>query len=289
MKSLRIGLAIAVVAASISAALAGAGTITVKDGGGVSRTFDIITDGSGNFVGMFGVCDGAAAAQCAAVKAASTAAAQTDPALVVRNPDLGTIGDAAWTSGNGTVVGLLKAAVNGINAGVASTGSGVPSQAVYMGVNVGGNLVGIAPGTAGTPSTQVASVQGETSMTPVLASNDPCTNGIKVSSPISETSPTARAIIAASGSAKIYVCSLALIAGSAGTVSLIEGTSICTGSPKAVAGSLTAANGMSLAANGGLTLGGGHGTVASTATGGDAVCLYGFTGTIAGVITAVFQ
>lgn len=64
-------------------AYAGSGTISVLDGGGVSRTYDVITDGSGNFVGKFGVCDQAAAAQCGAVKAASTAAGATDPALVV--------------------------------------------------------------------------------------------------------------------------------------------------------------------------------------------------------------
>lgn len=100
-----------------SPALAGTGTVTGKDAAGTTRTFDIITDGSGNYVWMHGVCDGTAAAQCAAVKAASTAAAQTDPALVERNPDLGTVADSAYTgSGSSTAIAALK----GIYASVAS-------------------------------------------------------------------------------------------------------------------------------------------------------------------------
>ena len=64
-------------------AFAGSGTITVLDSGSTTRTYDVITDGSGHFVSQMGICDGAAAAQCAAVKAASTAAGATDPAMVV--------------------------------------------------------------------------------------------------------------------------------------------------------------------------------------------------------------
>ena len=54
-----------------------------------------------------------------------------------------------------------------INAGTATTGTAVPSSAIYLGVNVGGYLVGMVPGTAGTPSTQVWTVQGNASGTPV--------------------------------------------------------------------------------------------------------------------------
>lgn len=64
-------------------AFAGNGTITTKDASGVTQTFDVVTDGSGNFNAKSVTCDGTAAANCAAVKAASTAAGATDPALVV--------------------------------------------------------------------------------------------------------------------------------------------------------------------------------------------------------------
>lgn len=110
---LRVLLATAFIIVAIPAALGSFGTITVKDAGGTTRTYDVILDGSGNFVGMFGVCDGTAAAQCAAVKAASTAPATTDPALVVSSADgnivaLGARADSAYTSGSGSVIALLK-------------------------------------------------------------------------------------------------------------------------------------------------------------------------------------
>lgn len=105
-----------------SPALAGSSTVTGKDAGGVTRTFDIITDGSGNYVWEHGVCDGTAAAQCAAVKAASTAAAQTDPALVERNPDLGTIADSAYAgSGNSTAIAALKGIYGFVSAPVSNS------------------------------------------------------------------------------------------------------------------------------------------------------------------------
>ena len=50
---------------------AAAGTITVKDASAATQTFDVIVDGSGHFVGLTGVCDQAAAAQCATVTASN--------------------------------------------------------------------------------------------------------------------------------------------------------------------------------------------------------------------------
>ena len=58
--------------------------------------------------------------------------------------------------------------LNAINGGTGSTGATVPGSAIYAGVNVGGNLTGLAPGTAGAASSQVFSVQGIASMTPLL-------------------------------------------------------------------------------------------------------------------------
>jgi hypothetical protein len=88
----------------VSPAYAGAGTITTKDAGGVTRTFDVVTDGTGNFNPTAIICDGTAAAQCAAVKAASTAAGATDPALVVAISPNNTI--AATQSGTWNVTNI---------------------------------------------------------------------------------------------------------------------------------------------------------------------------------------
>jgi hypothetical protein len=64
-------------------AIAGSGTITVKDASGSTQTYDVVTDGSGFYLSKAVVCDATAGANCGAVKAASTAAGATDPAQVV--------------------------------------------------------------------------------------------------------------------------------------------------------------------------------------------------------------
>jgi hypothetical protein len=66
-----------------STAFAGSGTITVLDSANSIHTYDVITDSGGRYISMFGVCDGTAAAQCAAVKPPNTAAVAGDPSLVV--------------------------------------------------------------------------------------------------------------------------------------------------------------------------------------------------------------
>lgn len=128
-------------------ALAGAGNIVVLDGNGVLRTYDVITDGSGNFVGKFGLCDGTAAATCAAVKAGNTALT-TDAAVVVSDPNvlaavkgsipagpnlIGTVGIDQTTPGTTNLVALAAnqsvnvAQINGVTplmgAGITGTGS----------------------------------------------------------------------------------------------------------------------------------------------------------------------
>jgi hypothetical protein len=94
---------------------------------------------------------------------------------------------------------------------------------------------------------------------------------------------------------KIYVCSLILVAPSAVSVSLSEGSSSTCGTSNqaaviGVATNGTAANGMAFAANGGLTLGNGGNTVAATATAANYLCLFqSGTAQIAGNLTYVQQ
>jgi len=98
-------------------AFAGSGTYTITDQSSTTRTFSVVTDGSGNFVGREVICDQSAAAQCVSVKAASTAAAATDLGLVVS------------ISPNGAPFG--------------ATGSAVPATGDYNGFNGSGNLTGL--------------------------------------------------------------------------------------------------------------------------------------------------
>lgn len=131
-----------------------------------------------------------------------------------------------------------------------------------------------------------------------LASNqsvgDPCTFQAKINVPISTASGTLALVTGVSGK-KVYVCSLSIVAPLAVAVSLAEGSSSSCGTSNqagviGVATSGTAANGLSFAANGGLTLGNGGGTVAQTATAADYLCLFQ-SGTVqmAGNLTYVQQ
>lgn len=126
LRSILIGLGLAA-----TAAIAGNGTIAVLDGGGVSRTYSVVTDGSGNFVGRSVICDQVAAANCATVSAGN--AVKVDNSGVTQ-PVSGTV-----TANLGTIAGVATAAKQP------------------------------ALGTAGTASADVITVQGITSMTPLLA------------------------------------------------------------------------------------------------------------------------
>lgn len=103
---------------------------------------------------------------------------------------------------------------------------------------------------------------------------DPCSQAVKTNKPISQTTNTN--LITGTSGKKIYVCSVSLIVGGAENVSFVEGTTggTCGTSTAAVLGGTTAANGPNLAANGGLTLGNGLGTVMSTATNNNDLCLF---------------
>jgi hypothetical protein len=183
---------------------AGSSTILATPGTGPA-TYDVITDSGGNFVGMFALVDGTAAANRAAVKAASTAAGATDPALVVAispNNTVAVTESGTWNIGTVTTVSTVTAVTsitnalpagtnlmgkvgidqttvgttNGISiaqigATTVSTGTGAVgtgSQRVAVGTDTA-TIAGSAPGTAGSASSNVLSVQGIASMTPLLA------------------------------------------------------------------------------------------------------------------------
>lgn len=169
-----------------------------------------------------------------AVKPASTAAAQTDFAFVERNPDIGTVSDT-----------------------VCATATGNCSLIALQKFNNSTNPI-LGAGTA-----RVG-----------YASDDPCSNLTKTNFTISTTSGTVQ-LVAPSGSTQVYLCSLFTIGATASIQNIVGGTgaSCTTGTPVAMAGSTTTANGMSFAANGGFTFGNGAGTILRTTTAGHGVCL----------------
>jgi hypothetical protein len=168
------------------------------------------------------------------------------------NATEGTKADAAWVSGSGSLVAISKTIA-------ANTGAAIPAST---------NRIG-------------------------YVSDDPCTQAVKTNVAISTATGTV-ALVTGVSAKKIYVCSFSYIASAADAVSLAEGSSATCGTSAqagviGVATNGTQANGMSLAANGGLTLGNGGGTVAVTATAANYLCLFHAAVQGAGNLTYVQQ
>jgi hypothetical protein len=121
-------------------------------------------------------------------------------------------------------------------------------------------------------------------------SDDPCTQKTKTTAPFSTSSGGPVSIVALSGSTVVYVCSISAITDTAIKLSFIDGTGgSCASAQHAIWGSTTAANGMSLAANGGFTMGSGNGSVGVTAAASAFCLLQSGTSLVAGNITYVQQ
>lgn len=141
-----------------------------------------------------------------------------------------TTATAATAGGTGTVQAKLRLVTSqldtintNIQAGASATGGAVPASAIYMGVNVGGNLTGFAPGTAGTASTQVVSVQGIASMTPLLSAQSGTWNITNVSGTVSLPTGASTATNQASTNTKLDT----IIANQATELAAIQGAVPC--------------------------------------------------------------
>lgn len=207
--------------------------------------------------------------------------------LALESGNLATLAGAVTSA---VMQGNLKQ-VNGVTtlAGAGAVGTGAQRVAVGQDTTT---IAGAAPGTAGTPSANVVSVQGAASMTPLLVSpsgGDPCATIVKTSVAISQTANTK--LVTKVSAKKTYVCSIMVVGADAENISVVEGTQTtnpCDTGVAAIIGGTTAAAGPNLAANGGFTMGSGSGTVASGATTNLDVCLFqSGSGRVAGVLTYV--
>jgi hypothetical protein len=126
-----------------------------------------------------------------------------------------------------TAMSLFKAIVNTLNSILTAVQSSIPS---------GTNVIG-------------------------FISNDPCSQATKAGTSINLTGSAQ--IIAGTSAKKTYICAMNLV--TAGTsIAMVEGTgSTCATNIFALIGGTTAATGLPLLANNGLTLGSGAGTVVS--------------------------
>lgn len=245
--------------------------LTVKDGGGVTRTIY-------NFA-----CQTTKLCNATAIiKSDGSAAADVKAANTVSSSD----------------VGLVVAVANTLLPGQAAGSSSSP-VVVAKNSGTGSTVAGAAVGTAGTAASEVLTVQGIASMTPILARPsdgtrnaiiDPCEANAQTSAPISITTATTTRIVAPSSSNKTYICALFLTSAAADNVGIVEGTGGTCGSGTAgVIGGTTAANGPNFAANGGVFLqAGGKVAVAYTAGTNVDLCLITSAATpLAGVIKYV--
>lgn len=128
-------------------AFAGTGTITVLDSTSTTKTYAVITNGATNFISQMGVCDGTAAAQCAAVKAASTAPIATDPALVValspNSAGISVPGQAVMAASQPVAIASDQSAYpiklqDGAGNAIGSSGSGTPLSTTNVPLTSGG-------------------------------------------------------------------------------------------------------------------------------------------------------
>lgn len=160
----------------------------------------------------------------------------------------GTIADAAVTAGG---TGTLSAKLRYMTTQLDNINTNVQSA-----IPAGTNTIGSVKQTDGTN----------------VVVTDPCQAATKLYKAFSQTATAV--LVTGAASKKTYVCSMSIIAGAAEIFNLTAGTgSTCGTNAVAVMGSTTAANGLSLAANGGLTFGNGAASLAATTVNQDDLCL----------------
>ena len=183
-----------------------------------------------------------------------------------------------------------------IHVGTAAAGSGSAGDASALNQDTMITALGAtadAAATAGSTGSLAAKLrlmttQLDTISTRVLASiADPCAGAAKILVPISQTTGTQ--IITGTASMRTYVCAITVMSATAQNIALVSGTgTVCATSIGAMIGGTTAATGWNFAANGGIALGNGSGTVAKSDTDADNICiLMSSTGQLSGVISYV--
>lgn len=147
-KLLRLLLASALVLLPLAEASAGNSTITTKDAAGATKTFFVVTDGSGNFYAAGVLCDQSAAATCASV---GTAGSPSTNALTVQAVTLGSgtaaIAQRVELANNGTGVLATVGTVTTVTTLSTLTGGGVASGAADSGnpLKIGGKYNAAPP------------------------------------------------------------------------------------------------------------------------------------------------
>lgn len=295
------------------ASAACSGPVVMHDFPGSAFNMSVVTNaGDGNCASAVSVVGTAAATQSGTWNIGSIT---TLPALVAGSALIGKVGIDQTTPGATNLVSIgTNGTVNPQTAaswGLGTFGSAIGTIGHNLGMSNGTNLVAMRSTAYGTTPTGLDSLAVNAFVTNTNANGqataansspvvlpaaqvtiDPCTLGAKTNLPISQSGTSSVQLIALSGSTTIYVCSLSLIAAGATTAVITTGTgTACVTGNAAVIGDTTAniANGLSFAANGGLTLGNGAGMIAKGAASGELCMTLGTNVRMSGNLTYVQQ
>lgn len=183
-------------------AIAGSGTITVLDSTGTTRTYSIITDGSGNFVGRTGICDQSAAANCAAVTAGNQLATSPLNPAVQLVQGSGTFAISGAVTGSGTFT-TSPAAGTLAGPSVQVTSPRDTSTQLVQGVG----LFTTSPGAGSVvgPSIQVVSASAQSLVQPVTCVQGCSGVGTVTTSPVAGTLVAPITPVSSLGAAAVIV------------------------------------------------------------------------------------
>lgn len=174
--------------------------------------------------------------------------------------------------------GAFAQATTSLNVTVPGSGTGfdfdsaVSSTAPYwplVRLWDGTNKMAINPNGQATAGNSQPVVLPQTQVT-----QDPC--ALQTKTPFNVSSTSAEFVLVSPAAVKqVYICSLFIQPSATDTISIVGGLAptCTTGTPIAIIGSTTAANGADFLASSGLNLGNGAGTIYSTTTSGHGVCL----------------
>lgn len=275
-------------------ASASAPTFTEGRMGGLS--FDLggalrVSSGGGGITAAVTVADGADVTQGAIADAAATTggAGTVSAKLRFMTTQLATIigNQASQSVTQGTSPWVISGALSANQSVNVAQVNGVATSTGTGAVGTGTQRIAIGTDTATVAGS--ATLPAGTNRIGYV-SDDPCSQKIKTTAAFSTSSGGPVSIVALSGSTVIYICSISAITDTAIKLSFIGGTGgSCASAQSAIWGSTTAANGMSLPATGGFTMGSGNGSVGVTAAASAFCLLQSGTSLVAGNITYVQQ
>ena len=159
--ALIVGVVVALVTGSLVAI--GANT-TIGVTPGTGDNVNLIQFGSTNVISETDICDFSAENRCGTVKPASTGASQADTAVVVRNPDIGTVGTAAGctSASSNTDIQCLYQLHTDLTSALPAGSNTIGGVTLAAALPAGANTIGAVTQASGPWTINVTQVAGTT-------------------------------------------------------------------------------------------------------------------------------